>query len=172
MLKGEEQQLIKRQYLSLTVLVVIAGFIGGAVYSQVFMDRPAFAQSAQNVVKAKQFQLVDGDGNVRAIIGMSPKGHPVLGFTDENGKDRIFLGLTSMEGETWPILKLRDADEQLRISISGGSGRPRVSVLDQRSNSRAILGCADIKAADSVEQLPESSLVLLSEDGKLTWSAP
>ena len=107
----------KRQYLSLTVLVVIAGFVGGAVYSQVFMNRPAFAQSVQNVVKAKQFQLVDGDGNVRAIIGMSPKGHPVLGFTDENGKDRIFLGLTSMEGETWPILKLRDADEQLRISI-------------------------------------------------------
>ena len=167
----------KRHYLLLVALTVIAGLAGGAISSQVFTARKAVAQLTQDherVITAEQFQLVDKEGNMRVVIGMSPKRGPVLGFTDENGQTRIFLGLTSVDGETWPILKLRDADEDMRISISGGNGNPRISVLDKYGNSRAVLGCAALKAASTelVETKPESSISLFNEDGKMIWAAP
>ena len=167
----------RRQYFLLTLLTLVAGFVGGALSSQIFMARTASAQLTQShekVISAEQFQLVDKEGKMRFVIGMSPQEQPVLGFTDENGKARIFLGLTSLEGETWPILKLRDADEQMRISISGGNGNPRISVLDKNGNSRAVIGCAALKTAagGSAEVKPESSISLFDEGGGIIWSAP
>lgn len=90
----------RNQLILLAVLMVAASFIGGAVASRAFSP------------KAKEFLVIDANGNVRAGLGLSKDGSSVLEFRDANGNVRVGLGLTP-EGSS--VLGFRDANGNMRV---------------------------------------------------------
>ena len=76
----------RRQFIVLAVLVIISGFLGGAVTSWFLMGQPAFAQKYG--ARAFQFAHPDSLGNPRFFPGgpkvviaeefilINPEGHP------------------------------------------------------------------------------------------------
>jgi len=63
-------------------------------------------------------------------------------------------------------------DILVRLGFSA-DGNPSLTLLDQDSNTRAVLGTTQLKHPDtgSTEIRAVSSLVLFDEDGKVVWSA-
>jgi hypothetical protein len=116
-------------------------------------------------------ELYDKDGNVRAILGMDPDSSSGLLFFDEEQKPRASLGL-NMDG---PRLWFADKSNKTRASINlSPDGSPGLELLDQEGNMRAVLGSTSIVTArtGSVDQRPESSLVLFDKNWKILWKAP
>ncbi len=66
------------------------GFSFFMVSNRLFVARTAGAEQAAKqhpkVVIAEGFQLVDKEGNLRGIMGLSDNGAPMLGLYDEVGK--------------------------------------------------------------------------------------
>jgi hypothetical protein len=56
----------------------------------------------------------------------------------------------------------------------GQTQRPFVEIVDEKGQSRAVLGCTSLRSTvtDSVEQRPPSSLVLFNHEGKVVFDAP
>jgi hypothetical protein len=109
----------------------------------------------EDIVNAKQFNLLDENGKVRACLGMQngpklvffdedgknraeltvPKDGPRLDFSDENGKLRAYLRV-SKDG---PVLLFGDENSKpcayLRVSKDG----PRLALFDASGKPRAYL---------------------------------
>ncbi len=84
-----------KQFSVMLVLVVIAGFLGGAVADLLLHGNPAAAEltgERPKVVKAQSFVLADEAGNTQAVLGLE-NGAPVLCLYDADGKRSAMLGL-------------------------------------------------------------------------------
>ena len=118
-----------RQFRTLVVLTVIAGFLGGAASDLLFRGVPVLAQEAldsQAVVKARSFQVVDDQGKVQAQFGMLPG-------KDVGGSDGSFV----------PSLALYDADSRPRsVFYLAADGSPDLVLLDSTGEPRVSLGLA------------------------------
>ena len=188
-----------RRYSLVLVLSMIAGLAGGMLCSHLFVTTPVFAEKTletQKVVAAEEFRLVDKEGNTLSTWGMyaggpgmvlfskkgkfravfsltSPGESPVLTFADKNGVHRATVGLGD---KRQPYLTLRDQVGKERISLSlDDKGDPYVVLYDSNENERAVLGTVDltkVKRTGTIEKMAISSLVLLGEDGQVTWRAP
>lgn len=91
-----------KQYGLMLVLALLTGLAGGVVSSRFYVPDPALAvqnSEAQTVVVAREFRLVDANGNTIAILGGHPGKEPFLPiepglrFYDKHGELRILLGL-------------------------------------------------------------------------------
>jgi hypothetical protein len=87
---------------------------------------PAFPDET---VSAARFDLLDGDGGVRASLAMSDEGHPGLVLRDADGTSRAFLGLDGTG--TIPFLSLNDPSGAPRAQVAGAAGGPSVSFYDE-----------------------------------------
>jgi hypothetical protein len=143
----------------------------------------------EDIVNARQFNLLDENGKVRARLGMSGNG-PTLDFNDENGKLRVYLrvsedGPVLLFGDesSKPCAYLRVTKEGPRLALFDANGKPRaffrvskdgpVLELGDDKGLRASLGAAQIPAPSGVvTTYPESSLILVGPDGKVLWQAP
>jgi len=86
-----------KQFGVMLALVVIAGFLGGAVAELVFHATPAFAQGRTEVAQqltAQSFVLVDKSGRTQAVLGLD-NGGPNLYIYTANGKRGALIGLQS-----------------------------------------------------------------------------
>lgn len=78
----------RKDYLVVIGLSLIAGFTGGAISGQLYMDA-----SIHEVLRAEEIQLSDGTGQVRAEFVLGIHGEPGLALYDSDGRPRITLGL-------------------------------------------------------------------------------
>jgi len=199
--------LTRRQYTALVFVTLFGSFAGGAVMEWVLTGKGARAEEAGKVVRAdrfeaREFNVVDENGRVRAAIGLLGEGrlaYPHVSLLDEHGRKRagIFLmgyptlvlfdaegrGDISLHGGleldprimSGPRLTVSDKDgkERARLSVSA-DGSPSLSLSDKDGTTRAVLGCTELqdKRTESVEQRQESSLVLFKSDGDVLWKAP
>lgn len=96
-------------------------------------SQPAKAQNGvAEVVSAKKFQVVDDEGNTRAMLGMLSDGSPMLGLFDAQGNPYAYL-------EAWdryPSLWLYDEEGNISVWLSGEKGSPHLNFSS--SGSRGI----------------------------------
>lgn len=86
-----------------------------------------------------------------------------------NGKR--LMTLSSKEGAA--ELVIRDKGGMPRITLETGDDGPKMTMKDAKSNSRLTLGRSDLSSSDGSDiKLPEGSLTIFNEDGKVLTRLP
>jgi hypothetical protein len=103
------------------ILVLVLGIV--------LHERPAEAKTAPRLVRAQEFQLVDGRGVMRARINLS-QGHVVLRLFDETGTLRVKLdanrdgsGLLLADETTQPGVQILATRDRTMLALQRGTGR-------------------------------------------------
>lgn len=163
------------------MLVPVVLVVAGAVAWGGFME-PVQAQRG-NVVRAKEFVVVDEQGKMRAGLGISSDGKPKLHFYDSEGKTRIGLGV-SRSGA--PALAMIDAQERVRfgflvqpggipaLTMADSQGRTRVGLV-LHSNGSPGLVMTDYQEKQRIGLGVDRGTPLMQfndAQGKTIWSAP
>lgn len=165
----------KGHYGLILVVALIAGFVGGFISHQLFMDRPAFAEKQpmhQKVVRGEQFDLVDRSGKIRGSWNVSKDGDPMLILFDNTGTPRFTLTV---------------AREGACLSLNNKGGVPCANLLetkfgsvlrffDENGSMHVGLGM-DTNEGPYLSLRDKSGLLkglidLCGEDGRPVWSAP
>jgi hypothetical protein len=81
---------MKKQHMVMLVLAALLAGLGGGIVSSQFLNvQPALAETSPRIsaiVTAKAFQLVDDNGNVRALLGLRSMEGAGLWLYDTDGK--------------------------------------------------------------------------------------
>jgi hypothetical protein len=95
---------MKKKHMAVLVLAALmAGLAGGMISSQILNVQPALAETnprISKIVAAKAFQLMDEDGNVRALLGLRSMGVGIWLY-DKSGK--ALAALEVVEGGTGSV---------------------------------------------------------------------
>jgi hypothetical protein len=117
------------------VVVVLAAALPGAI---VYRERTLASSSER--VQARQIELRDGAGNVRAVLGTRADGSVALMMSGAHAIPRIILGVGGGPAGT-PALALNDDEGRLRAAITvAADGAASVGFLDQSGMIRTTLG--------------------------------
>jgi len=156
--------LSRRQYVGVLGTVAVTGLIGGGFSNWLLAGRPLGAEQtarSTEVVEARWFEVIDGDGKRRARLGVTEGGEPKLELHDGTGKTRVELGLTE---EGMSGLRLRDRSGRRRVVLTlTEEGRPGLGLYDGRDGVRMAL---------AVMEGGDPRVVLFASDGKVLWRAP
>ena len=140
------------QFRILTILTVLAGFLGGGVAVVLLQGIQAHAQEGgvQQSVIARQFVLVDAEGHMRvaatvdsrSVAGLhvyDPRGKerltltvdrdgtPLVGMTGRLGEPQLVLGVTGND----PVINMMDAQGIPRVTMKVGFGGAPLLVMDR-----------------------------------------
>ena len=128
-----EERLTRGRWLNRCLLAALCLCLGAWALVEALRPRAAPTQPGEvgaNVVRAREFILQDANGNIRAILGVSPHG-PGLDLLDENGKTRA--GLTVFEGD--PMLSLNDQKNNSHATLAVTDGGPWLNLWNDDSKS-------------------------------------
>jgi hypothetical protein len=143
-----------KQYGSLAILILIASFLGGAVSARIFNTETAYARRGAEipkVVRAEMFQVVDANGDTRAVLYEG-------GLRLQEKAEKRFV-LMDKQG-----LLVGGTDSPPRVSLQlGPQGDASLFLADKRGLRRIGL---------SVLLDGHSSVKLSDEDGDVIWEAP
>jgi len=93
---------------------------------------------APPLVKASRFELVDGEGRTRAVLGMSKGGSPELDLRDADGRPRALLVL---DRDNLPIFLLKDAAVVTRAKLElDAKGAAKLSFTDAKGETTKTIG--------------------------------
>jgi hypothetical protein len=125
-------------------LSLLGGVIGGGLSQS--LTSKAHAEWGQ-VVTAREFRLVDGNGRLVGQWTLSMEGTPALWLFDANGKARLNMALY---GDGNPCLVLNDGDGATAKGVFrlAGEGKAPVLVLKNSGRDRIILGM-DLPSGDN-----------------------
>ena len=107
------------------VALCLVGVLAAAV-----LDRPAGAERAPSVLRARTIELVDGRGQVRAQLKVERGGEVVFRLRDQDGAVRVKLG-ASRTGSG--LLLLNEATEP---GVQALAGADKTSLSLQRGDQR------------------------------------
>lgn len=152
----------RKQYITAIIFALAGGIIGGVISNLLLSGLTAFAKKPPprhlETIGAEKFAVIDGDGNVRAVLGMI--------------KQEPALMLFGREGSR-PKLMIFD-DKQCRIELAlGPSGEPSLYLFDGKSTLRTAVGAVTIQLSETgkAKNLP-SAMAIFDEEGNVLWSAP
>ena len=167
----------KKQLNSILVFALIAGFIGGAVSSQLFTVTPVCAEKGRKVVVAQEFRLVDEKGVTIGGFRVHPKTGPFLMMGDYSS-DFVVLTPSWLQLGKGTKSALLDGS---RLSLSDENNcavlHPdslQLLVLDGTFKARTVLGSITLETIKNGTPVQRSaaSLCLFDEKGKVIWSTP
>jgi hypothetical protein len=100
---------------AMLIAALMAGAIGGAASARIWpAPVSAFAdQQMLTSISAKQFEVMDDQGNMRAKLNVSGEGMAHLGLYDQQGVERAALVVTK--------------DGTSMLALSGDDGKPRLA---------------------------------------------
>ena len=121
----------------IVIVSVLAGAMGGFAAS-ILMGTPGMAQpsdqAAAEVLRAQEFQLIDGKGRTRGKIGFSSDGQPYLQLRDENDAGGVWVGVARETDIT-----VRDVDGKTRLVLSvDETGNPSLVVRNREHKTRSF----------------------------------
>ena len=126
-------------------------------------------ESVQPVVRTERLEIVDGSGNIKALLTTIENGRPSLTLIDSAGEFRAWLYLSS---DDTPNLILVDSGRMVLMDQNGEIRSTRR--LDR--NGEPILTFRDANGAiRSMSRLGEDGapiVELYDETGQPVWSAP
>lgn len=160
----------KRQFLILTVLVIVSGFFGGALSNWVFKINTAIAQEkdpSKEIISAGEFRIVDKKGKVRGRFALINDKQPFIFILGEEQSGpyfpdaRIILGL----GESGEIgLTLWDKNLKTRTILGlDKNGDPFLVLHDKNQVPLGIF---------TIEPDGKSGLALFDSNMKTIWKIP
>lgn len=86
------------------------------------------------VVREKEFELIDVQGRTRGKIGFSADAQPYLQLRDENDLSGVWIGISRETG-----LAVSDTDGRTRLVLSvNESGNPSLVIRDRDHNTRSF----------------------------------
>ncbi len=122
------------------VLIIggLAGFAGWVLAAWPLFNDQAVAQDTTKesppVVGAQEFHLIDQQGKMHAVLGLSADGEPYLALLHRNNTQIIWLGLSDESG-----LAIRDVDGKTRLILSlDTAGAPSLILRDRLHQTRSI----------------------------------
>lgn len=121
----------------LVMASLIAGAIGGFGAS-VIMGTPGIAQQSDQttfqVVRTREFQLIDAQGRTRGRIAFSAEAQPYLQLVDENDISGVWVGVARETG-----VAVRDTDGKTRLVLSvDETGNPSLVVRNRQHQMRSF----------------------------------
>lgn len=120
---------------------LIAGAIGGALSARLW-PAPASAMAAgpQSLasITARQFEVMDDQGNARARLNVSPQGMAQLAMYDQQGVERAALAVTK-EGATLLQMAGDDGRPRLAVNLATHGGPAAFALLNPDSTTAAEL---------------------------------
>ncbi|MCC6673202.1 MAG: hypothetical protein IT458_19205 [Planctomycetes bacterium] len=96
-------------------LLFLAGWVGAEQ-----------GRDVQDVIRSRRFELLDGDGKVRARLGPGERGETELVVLDPTGRVRTRMGLNAQQES---VLSLHDAEGKTRLAL----------VIDEGSSTQLLL---------------------------------
>ncbi len=132
----------KKHYGTILGLTILAGLAGGVIVRQLFASTSAFAQKLcpqAAVIQAKRFELLDENGQRRAVLGFADDRAPALALFDKEGHLRAELGLRPDGG---PKVLFWDGKTKVpRVGLALlPTGSPSLELADQAGNLRIVFG--------------------------------
>ena len=112
------------------------------------------------VIRAQRFELVDGEGNVSAVL-YSSNGQPRLVLSNPRGNSRVAVYLTPVGGAS--VLELSGESGYSAELTIGRHGNPGLTFMDKDLKERADFGLAPDGSA---------GIVLCDREAKVVWEAP
>jgi hypothetical protein len=120
-------------------VALIAGAAGGAASARIW-PQPSSAMAAQPQslasITAKQFELMDDKGNVRARLSVSGQGLAQFGIYDEQGVERAALAVTN-EGTAMLAMSGDDGTPRLAANVATHNGPAAFTLLNPDSSTAA-----------------------------------
>jgi len=125
------------------IAALMAGALGGTVSARVWpAPATAFAdqqpQQMLTSISAKQFQVMDDQGNVRVKLNVSGEGMAHLGLYDQQGVERAALVVTK-EGTSMLALSGDDGKPRLTVNVAAHQGPAAFTLFNPDSTSAAAL---------------------------------
>jgi len=122
------------------IAALMAGAIGGAASARMWPARAsAFAdQQMLTSISAKQFEVMDDQGNVRVKLNVSGEGMSHLGLYDQQGIERAALVVTK-EGATMLALSGDDGKPRLAVNVAVHDGPAAFSLLNPDGSNAASI---------------------------------
>ena len=119
------------------IVSALAGMMGGFAAS-VIMGNPSNAQPSDRttfqVVRAKEFELIDVKGRTRGRLGFSADAQPYLQLRDENDTSGVWVGVARETG-----VAVRDLDGRTRLILSvDEAGNPSLVVRNRDHQTRSF----------------------------------
>ncbi|HEU4685201.1 MAG TPA: hypothetical protein VFS39_11930 [Nitrospira sp.] len=125
------------QVQQLIVVGVLAGSLGGVAASMLTGSASTAQPSDQTtfqVVRAREFQLIDGTGRTRGRVSFSADGEPYVQLRDEHDVSGIWLGIGRETG-----LAVQDSDGKTRLILSvDETGNPSLVVRNREHQTRSF----------------------------------
>lgn len=96
----------------------------------------------QSPIQTARLELVDSQGNVRAVLACDPdSGAPTCTFRDSKGQTRVTVGIAWND---MPSIQLMAEDGTARLAlIARPEGEGMVLVVDDDGNKRVITPSSD-----------------------------
>jgi hypothetical protein len=132
-----------------------------------FPSRTASAdtQETASVVRGEHFELVDGNGTVRATLGVNRAGLPMFAFLDEVGQQRFIIAGNPAGGYG---MSIRGADGAVRFGVGHGASEGEaftgLNIRDAAGTIRANLFATDDGS--------RAGFNVFDAEGGVIWHAP
>jgi hypothetical protein len=126
---------------TIVIAALIAGALGGAASARMWPAAAAAAAADQQLltsISAKQFEVMDEQGNVRAKLNVSGEGMSHLGLYDQQGVERAALVVTR-DGATMVALSGDDGKPRLALNVATRDGPAAFALLNPDGSSAAEL---------------------------------
>ncbi|MBC5823590.1 MAG: hypothetical protein GIW99_12795 [Candidatus Eremiobacteraeota bacterium] len=79
-----------------------------------------------DVVSAKRFQLLDDDGEMRALLKTSHS-QPIMQFMDDHHKVKLDIRVKN----NWPVMQMHDSEGHVRVEFGLVNDKPTLFFNDQ-----------------------------------------
>lgn len=125
------------------LISIVCGFVGALLFTKLnpvgALASSQHIESTQGVVTAKGFNLVDGNGRLRAQLGFAKEGQvPGLWVMDDKGVARIIMGLYA---DNTSYFGLQDAQGQMiELMRSFGSQEAPLLIFKNKGQDKMITG--------------------------------
>ncbi len=107
-----------------------------ALCEKPFHTKDDSAGGYHEAITAEEFQLIDKNGHVRAVLGLNDEDEPCLLFLDDNEKRRISFYVE--DGQ--PGIDLADKNEHVRATLGlDDDSQPSLFLLDEKEKVHTSL---------------------------------